>query len=525
MEDGTGSSSRPRRANAHDAGRTPFATLVYTALVWAAAVTLLMALPGFSPGAADAPEVSPLGAVGNDSSFGGLSWWDHFAAVRAAYFPASVILGFALLLGLSGFFSSSEIAFFNLTRWKLRSMEEDGTVTGRLVAQLMEQPGKFLSTVLVGNTIVNVLIGILLGTRVELAFEEFLRAVRPDAAGGDAHTATAYLAAVAVTTALLVFFGEIIPKVFAVRISHAYVRVAVAPMLAAERVLHPIAKGVLWITNQIFHVTRFHEIAAAPFITDEEFKSVLSQGEAHGVIDEDERQMIQGILEFRDVILREILVPRPDVVALPETATVADALQLLRQEEYSRVPIYRDDLDHITGVLFMKDLLPSFAKGNLDRSVRDLARPPYFVPEIMSVKRFVEDIQRQRVHLAVVVDEYGGTAGIVTLHDAIEEVVGDILDPSDEEDISFERLSETDYRFDGSVSIDEFTDLTGIALEDEEHETVAGFLMDLSEKVLEPGDVIPHTGAVFTVETMDGKRVQTLRVHIDPRPHEEETAP
>src|SRR5690606_42105399 len=139
-------------------------------------------------------------------------------------------------------------------------------------------------------------------------------------------------------------------------------------------------------------------------------------------------------LEFRDVILREILVPRPDVVALPETATVADALELLRKEEYSRVPIYRDDLDHITGVLFMKDLLPSVAKGDLQRSVQTLARPPYFVPEIMSVKRFVEDIQRQRVHLAVVVDEYGGTAGIVTLHDAIEAVVGDILDPSDEEE-------------------------------------------------------------------------------------------
>lgn len=511
MEDDTGSSRRPPIAHGRDTGRSTAKTIVYSLLIWAVAVALLVATPVFG----QIPTASEPGAT----VYADADWLDHLLRVFGHYFPAHVIVGFCCLLGLSGFFSSSEIAFFNLTRWKLRSMEEEGTLTGSWVANLMTHPGKFLSTVLVGNTIVNVLIGILLGTRVESAFDELLRAVAPGP--GDAHSATAYFIAVTVTTTLLVFFGEILPKVFAVRISHAYVRVAAAPMLVAERVLDPIAKLVLWITNKIFVITRFHEITAAPFITDDEFKSVLSQGEAHGVIDEDERQMIQGILEFRDVILREILVPRPDVVALPETATVADALELLRKEEYSRVPIYRDDLDHITGVLFMKDLLPSVAKGDLQRSVQTLARPPYFVPEIMSVKRFVEDIQRQRVHLAVVVDEYGGTAGIVTLHDAIEEVVGDILDPSDEEEVTFERLNETEYRFDGSVSIDEFTELTGIVLEDEEHETVGGFLMDLSEKVLEPGDVIPHTGAVFTVETMDGKRVQTVRVHIEPQTQEE----
>ena len=521
MEDDTGSSRRPPRSLWGHVGRSSVTSVVYTVLFWLAAVGLLVLVSDFGQAAVDTAVHAPADAVEAPTALAAESWRAHLADVVGDYFPVHVIAGFCLLLGLSAFFSSSEIAFFNLTRWKLRSMQAEGTVMGRLVAQLMAHPGKFLSTVLVGNTIVNVLIGILLGTRVESAFEQFLRGLHPVRVAGDVHSATAYLAAVAFTTTLLVFFGEILPKVFAVRISHTYVRLAVLPMLLAERVLDPIAKAVLWITNGIFHLTRFHRITAAPFITDEEFKAVLSQGKAHGVIDEDERQMIQGILEFRDVILREILVPRPDVVALPETATVADALGLLRKESYSRVPIYRDDLDHITGVLFMKDLLPSFAKGDVAASIQELARPPYFVPEIMSVKRFVEDIQRQRVHLAVVVDEYGGTAGIVTLHDAIEEVVGDILDPSDEEERVLEKLSETDYRFDGSVSIDEFTELTGIALEDEEHETVAGFLMDLSEKVLEPGDVIAHTGAVFTVESMDGKRVQTLRVHIAPPTREE----
>ncbi len=496
-------------------GRRTSAQTMFLVLFWAAVVGVLVAFPILhSETSATVP------AVLDDPAADVLPWPEHLVNVFGETFPIHVILGFCLLLGLSAFFSSSEIAFFSLTRWKLRSMHDEGSLTGRLVAELMEYPGRFLSTVLVGNTIVNVLIGILLGTRVESAFDDFLRGLRPDA-GGEVHSATAYFAAVTITTTLLVLFGEILPKVFAVRISHSYVRLAVVPMMAAERILNPIAKLVLWITNGIFHLTRFHKITAAPFITDDEFRAVLSQGEAHGVIDEDERQMIQGILEFRDVILREILIPRPDVIALPETATVEDALELLRKEEYSRVPIYRDDLDHITGVLFMKDLLPSFAQGGMQRRVSELARPPYFVPEIMNVKRFVEDIQRQRVHMAVVVDEYGGTAGIVTLHDAIEQVVGDILDPSDDDEAGYEKLNDTDYRLEGSISIDEFTELTGIALEDEEHETVAGFLMDLSEKVLEPGDVIQHPGVVFTVEAMDGKRVETLRAHIVPQPQEE----
>jgi putative hemolysin len=523
LPDDTGSSRRPPLSPWDEIGRRPGTAAVSTLLVWAAVVCLLIALPGLGGApeagvastvgagvaAVETPEL-PLPAVAPSG----------IRAVWGRFFPIEVVIGFAILLGLSAFFSSSEIAFFTLTRWKLRSMQEEGTVRGRLVARLMEHPGKFLSTVLVGNTVVNVLIGILLGTRAEAAFEALLEGPVAGPAGEEVQTATAYVLAVVLTTGLLVFFGEIIPKVFAVRLSEAYVRLAVLPMMAAERVFHPVAQGVLWLTNAIFHATRFHEIHAAPFITDEEFKAVLFEGEAQGVIDEDERQMIQGILEFRDVLLREILIPRPDVVALPETATVADALQLLHDEEYSRVPVYAEDLDHITGILFMKDLLPSFAKGDRQREVRELARPAYFVPEIMTVKRFVEDTQRQRVHLAIAVDEYGGTAGIVTLQDAIEEVVGDI--PAEEEEPEFVKVSDTEYRMDGSFSLDEFNELTGIAVEDEEHETLGGFLMDLSEKVLEPGDVIEHPGAVFRVEKMDGKRVESVRVDITPQPQEED---
>ena len=224
--------------------------------------------------------------------------------------------------------------------------------------------------------------------------------------------------------------------------------------------------------------------------------------------------MIQGILEFSDAVLREILVPRPDVAALPEDATVREALALHREREFSRMPVFADNLDHVTGLLVAKDLLPSFAKGELSRRIDTLSRPVHFVPETMTVQQFVKDAQRHRAHLAVVVDEYGGTAGIVTLEDAIEQVVGEIMDEDEQEVLQYEKIAPDTYRVEGGLSLDELSEEIGIVLEDEEHETVAGFLMKQTDKVPEPGDEFSHDGLRFTVEACDGKRVSSVRIQI-----------
>lgn len=415
--------------------------------------------------------------------------------------PPQIILGAVILLCLSAFFSGSETAFFSIHRLRLRAIAEDGSVTGARVAGMMRDPSRLLSTLLVGNMLVNVLFAVFLGTRVERAMRVLVES-----------PAAAYAAAVGVCTSVLVLFGEITPKVFAVSTGERFARLAVFPLLIFDKVLAPVRDGLLRFTDALFRITRFHELRAAPFITDDEFKSVLSDGEAKGVLEEDERQIIQGILEFRDVLLREILVPRPDVVALPEDATVHDALDVLRHHEYSRMPVYRDSLDTVLGILVAKDLIPSFAKADLGRQVSTLMRPAHFVPETMTVHKFVEEARRHRVHLAIVVDEFGGTEGIVTLDDALQEVVGEILDEDDTGNPLFEAIGENLYRVEGKLPLDALHRLLGIALEDEEHETLAGFLMDRSEKVLEPGDVIEYAGARFTVEACEGKRALTVRV-------------
>ena len=429
------------------------------------------------------------------------------------FLPPSVLLLVAGLLACSAFFSSCETAFLSIHKVRIRALREEPGFAAQSVVRMLDNPGRLLTTILVGNMLVNTLIGVILGTRVTGFFEQVVRMPAP----------IAYIAGIVATTAVLLFFGEITPKVLAVRLREAYALVAVIPLMAVDRALTPVCTALLRLTDFLFQVTHFHKLRAAPFITDEELKSALSDDDATAVIEEDGREMIRRILGFHDVSLQEILIPRPDMIALPEDATVAEAHATFLEHEYSRVPIYKDDLDDITGVLFAKDLLPSLTAGQTDRVVKTLARPPHFVPHTMSVQGFIKDVQRLRSHLAVVVDEYGGTKGIVTLHDAIEQVVGDIQDEGDDEPPPYEQLGEGVFRVDGGLPLDELSDLIGIPMEDEEHNTVAGFLMDRGEKVLSEGDQIQHGGMLFTVEAVDGKRASTVRIEIVGRAAEEQT--
>lgn len=428
------------------------------------------------------------------------------------YFSPSVIALLVLLILLSAFFSSSETAFMSIPKPRLRTLREEGEMSGVLVAQMLEHPGSFLTTVLVGNTVVNIIIGVVLGTRVKDLLEGVFQ-VNP---------AAAYATAIGIGAGVLVLLGDIVPKVLAVRTSEGYARVAVYPLIAANKVLAPLRDSLIRITDLLFRVTRFHQLHAAPYITDEELAAMLAQTTERGKEEDDGRQMIRRILEFHDVQLREILVPRPDVVALPEDATVAEALQNYREYEYSRLPVFREDLDHIVGILFAKDLIPPMLRNEMDRKINTLVRPPHFVPETMSVQRFIKDVQRLRSHLAVVVDEFGGTEGVVTLHDAVEQVVGDIRDEFDEEQAPYEQISEGVYRVQGGIPLDELEELTGRELGKTEHQTVAGLLMDMSEKVPEAGDVIHYRGITFKVEQVKGKRASMVWIEIPPQAGEEE---
>ena len=474
-------------------------------------VAALSVLAGSSTRLGPGPHDGVLAATGGEVA-ADLSEQSLWSSV-AENLPVNVALGILILLALSAFFSGSEVAFFSIHQVRLRGLGEEPGLSSRMVAQLMKYPGRLLTTILIGNMVVNILISVTLPSRLERIIEEGFRVPQ----------SLSYVLTVCISTVILVFFGEVTPKVFAVRVGEPFARWAVFPLKAADWALTPARWSAVKFTEFLFRVTRFDRIEPAPFITDKEFISVFSDSEAQGVIEQEEGQMIQGIIEFGDAYVREILVPRPDVVSISSGATVGEALELFRKHEFSRMPVHQEDLDHIVGVLVAKDLLQSISEGRLDDAIGPLARPANFVPETMTLREFVKDAQRKRMHLSIVVDEYGGTEGVATLEDAIEEVVGDIRDEEDEVRSQYTDLGEGAYLVDGSFPLDEFSDLVGVELEDNEHETVAGFFIEHTNKVPQKGDHLTVDGIVFTVEEVDGKRTSSLHVRILKRAEQEST--
>jgi putative hemolysin len=436
-------------------------------------------------------ELSPE-VAGEDVTLAFIPWYQVLTPTIIA---VSVILAL-----FSFFFSASEVAFLSLNKMQLRHMRESTQFMSRLAARLMRRPGSLLATILMGNNIVNVLLSITFAKPVADVFSRSM----------SFSTAQSYFFSVIITTSSLLFFCEILPKVFAARKPSAFALTAAVPLFAVDLIMSPLRSTVVSFVGFLFKITRLSEVPPAPFLTDDEFVTLLSDGEASGVIEQDERQMIQGILEFSDVSVREILVPRPDIVAVKESATTGEALEIVREHEFARMPVYRDDLDHITGILYAKDLLGVTERKGLDQPVVQSMRKVHFVPETMSVADFVKITQRLRTHIAIVVDEYGGTEGLVTLQDALREVVGDIGEEDDVEKPAFCELGENRYRIAGSFPLDEFEDIMKMETGDEEHTTVGGFLMAQSDKILVPGDELEYADIHFTVEEVVEKRITSI---------------
>lgn len=419
------------------------------------------------------------------------------------------IWGLTLVLaGVSAFFSASEVGFLSLNKVELRAFSNSDSWLYRLIAHLLKRPGSLLTTILMGNTIVNASLSIVLAGPLAEVFRQSLRLP----------LAESITLSVILTTATLVFFCEVLPKVFATIRPKTLTVAAVVPLFLIDRLLAPLRYLAVSLVGFIFKVTRLSQVAPAPFLTDDEFITLVSEVEASGILKEEERHMIEGILEFNDVTLDEILVPRPDIVAVREEATAEEAIKTVQEHEYSRMPVYQENLDHIAGILYAKDLLSVIEAGDLKKSVTAYMRRPHFVPVTMSVADFVKTAQRLHIHIAIVVDEFGGTEGLVTLQDALREVVGDIGEEDDEEDLLFNPVEEGVWLIAGNYPLDEFEKQMSISSGDEEHTTIGGFLMALADKILEPGDELEYSGLHFSIQEVNRKRATRLLVR-DLRQH------
>jgi putative hemolysin len=410
-------------------------------------------------------------------------------------------LTIALLLVISGIFSAAEIAFLSLGHRRARRL--DRSRLGRIIEGMLEHPAITLSTILVAITAVNYSNEALSAKWVITRF------------GLPVWVAVAGLAV------LVLVLAEAMPISYASANPERVARATVLPLWVANVVLFVPSRVLGFVADRLAYLFGGRPQPEPP-VTEGEIRAIVDLQVAAGGLDEEEKVMIHSIFEFGDTVAREVMVPRTAMVAIPQTATVWEAAHTSTEHRISRLPVYRRDLDDIVGVVYVKDLLPLLAAQRRETPVTSVMKPPFIVPETRKLDDLLTDMRRFRKTLAIVVDEYGGTAGLVTLEDLLEEVVGDIWDEYDEVRPAVERVDENVLLLDGSVSLSEASEALGVALPEGEYDSLAGLLYSRLGVVEAPGESMTVEGVTLTVDQLDGLRIARVRAEIRPPAEDEE---
>ncbi len=405
-----------------------------------------------------------------------------------------------ILLALSFFFSGSETALFSLPRVALDRLKQS-SASGRHVANLVAQPNKLLIAILFGNLAANILVSELVGVWAlalarPLPYSQYLGS----------------LAAIFVSTTILLLFGEVVPKTIAINNAERYALAVAIPISLFEKAVYPLLRAILFLTNQILAIVGIREGEYKPLFTEEELKSVVDMGAEEGILKSTERLMIHRIFEFGETLVRDVFVPRRDVVRVKSDITVEELTAVMRETGHSRFPVYGKTVDDIKGIVYAKDLLPYFWRGQTKVPISRFIRPAYYVPETKKVNDLLREFQNGHVHMAIVVGEYGGTKGIVTLEDLIEEVVGEIFDEYDERTTEMERLPDGAVRVDASVRLDDLSEFLGVDVRASDCDTVGGLMYNMLERVPEQNEWIEHAGLKFLVEVAEEHRIRSVRI-------------
>ncbi|RJP19162.1 MAG: HlyC/CorC family transporter [Candidatus Abyssobacteria bacterium SURF_5] len=406
----------------------------------------------------------------------------------------------AILLCLSFFFSGSETALFSLPRLVVERLKQSSS-SGKHVANLLEEPNRLLVTILFGNLTVNILISAIIGAWVLRLFESL-----------DYSVYLGSFAAIAITTATILFFGEVAPKTLAINNAERFAAKVAFPLSLASKILYFPLRFLLTLTDSALRLFGIQQRQRDEMMTEEELKTLVAMGVEEGVLKSTERLMIHRIFEFGDTLVRDVFVPRTEMIRVKFDITVEELSRIMRETGHSRFPVYGKTVDDIRGIVYAKDLFPYFWRGQLNIPISLFIRSAYYVPETKKVRDLLREFQSGHIHMAIVVDEHGGTSGIVTLEDLIEEVVGEIFDEYDIRKKQFEHLPNGILRVDARLRLDELSDLLETDIHAAEVDTVGGLIYELLERVPTPGEFVEHEGYRFAVEDMKNRRIRTVLV-------------
>lgn len=405
------------------------------------------------------------------------------------------IIILVVLLSFSAFFSASETAMMSLSKIRLRHMVDEKVANASLVSKLLEKPSRFLASVLVGNNLVNT------------AASSILTAlVAKYVAGG-----TGILIATVGMTILILIFGEITPKNIASNNSEGVALRLAKPLSLMVTIIAPIANFIVLVINGVLRLFGVKVNTAQPFITQDELKTMVTVSHEEGVLEGGEKKMIDNVFEFGDAQAKDAMTPRTDMVSIEDDYTYEQVVEAFRTDQFSRMPVYRETPDDIIGVLYVKDLLlGGVSKENFN--LEEIMREPYYTYEFKRIGDLFEDMRNKQIPIAIVLDEYGGTAGIITMEDLVEEIVGDIADEYDIQETEIEVIKEDEYIVDGGTRIDLVNEMIGTRIESEDFDSIGGFILGELGGLPEVGEVIEVDGVTFKVEEVDKNRIEELRI-------------
>ena len=411
------------------------------------------------------------------------------------------LLAIFVLLFCSALVSGAEVALFSLSQKDIDEMLQQHPSKGKIISELLEKPKKLLATLLVANNFINIGVVILFSYLGDIFFSTITS------------VALKFVLEVIVVTFLILLFGEVLPKVYASRNNIKFAQFIAYPVVVLDKLLSPISLPMRDISVYLHNILgkqksnfSVDQLSQALELTDSEETS------------SEEQKILEGIVSFGNTDTKQVMSPRMDIFALEIDETFAEIYPKIVDKGFSRIPVYRDSVDHIEGVLFVKDLLPHINKDDFEWT--SLLREPFFVPENKKIDNLLKDFQTMKSHLAIVVDEYGGTSGLVSLEDIIEEIVGDISDEFDEDNANYTKINDNNYLFEGKVNLKDFYRVIDVDEElfeskKGEAETLAGFILEIIGNFPKKGQKITFENCVFTIETVDNKRVKKIKFTLE----------
>lgn len=429
--------------------------------------------------------------------------------------PMSLVSQFILILVLTllnAFFASAEMAIVSVNRNRIKMLADDGNKKASLLVDLLEEPNKFLSTIQVGIT----LAGFFSSASAATGISEVIGASLSQLGIPYAQSISLVVITIILSYFTLVF-GELVPKRIALQKSEQMAMLSVRPIVFVSKFAKPFVKLLSLSTNVLLRVIGMSDTDLEEKVSREEIKSLVDAGEEYGVINQIEKEMINSIFDFDDKLAKEVMTPRTEVYMINSKLPLS--IEELLEENYSRIPVYEGDMDNIIGILYLKDFLhEAYQVGFENVDIKKLLHRPYFVPECKNIDQLFKELQKSKNHLAVLIDEYGGFSGIVTIEDLIEEVMGDINDEYDDDDPVIRKIDNDTYIVNGLISIKELNDKLQLNLDEEteDYDTLGGFLINQIDYIPSETEecMVEYENLVFKIECVKDKRIEMVKIHI-----------